>query len=105
MEIAEKITGIITEKNNGNNNGNNRYNRNNGNNSTETETYGRKLCERSRTTTEIMEIITVITEITSIETDTYGRKLGDRSRTTTERTEIMEITEITPERQKHTAEN
>ena len=41
--------------------------------STEKETYGRKLNDRSRTTTEITEI-----------------------------TEIMEITEIISERQKHT---
>ncbi len=78
--------------------------------STVTETYGRKLGDRSRTTTEITEkteiteiikeiteklrqIITEITErmeimeimeITSTETETYGRKLSDRSRITTE---------------------
>ena len=47
--------------------------------STETETYNRKLNERSRTTMEIMEI--------------------------TEITDITEITKITPQRQKHTSEN
>ena len=72
-----------------------------------TEKDGRKLNDRSRTTTEITEITTdkkEITEITSTETETYGRNLSDRSRTTTERTEITETTEITSERQKHTAE-
>ena len=43
--------------------------------STEPETYGRKLSDRSRTTTQITEI----TERTSKETETYSRKLGDRS--------------------------
>ena len=72
--------------------------------STETESYARKLSDRSRTATEITEITTERMEITSTERETYDRKLGDRSRTTTEMTEITEITEITFERQKHKAE-
>ena len=68
-----------------------------------TEKDGRKLNDRSRTTTEIIEKmekteIKKITEITSRETETYGRKLGDRAKITTkrkERTEKKEKTEKT----------
>ena len=85
--------------------------------SRESETYGRKLGDQSRTTTEITgkkrndgnnngnnrnnngnngnnNGNNANTEITSSDTETYGRILSDRSRTTTEITEITEIKEI-----------
>ncbi len=46
--------------------------------SKETETYGRKLNDRSRTTMEVTEIteITELMEITFTETETFGKKIN-----------------------------